>query len=195
MGTIVIVYITITHITSHYITHSTSNTSIYHLTDKVYGSEVNNALEGLYLSSDGQMGFKHESNMKMKMSLYFHDSKLQLQSALHVSSTCASWWYINVCLSLIMKVVLCVKPRFPTKSHTSNQWNTYFVRLHLHLICYAFSYWSQYQDHVTGQLGVHRARSRVHRLQMTSPDWDGSFRIFWLHICRKGGGGDVSSVL
>lgn len=76
MGTIVIAYITITHITSHYITHSTSNTSIYHLTDKVYGSEVNNALEGLYLSSDGQMGFKRESNMKMKMSLYFHDSKL-----------------------------------------------------------------------------------------------------------------------
>lgn len=145
------------------------------------------ALEGLYLSSDGQMGFKRESNMKMKMSLYFHDSKLQLQSALHVSSTCAS-------LSLIMKVVLCVwSLTFP--QNRTLQINEILVLSVFICIWYAFSYWSQYQDHVTGQVGVHRARSRVHRLQMTSPDWDGSFRIFWLHICRKGGGGDVSSVL
>lgn len=35
----------------------------------------------------------------------------------------------------------------------------------------------------------------VHRLQMTSPHQDGSFRIFWPHVCKKGGGGDVSSAL
>lgn len=35
----------------------------------------------------------------------------------------------------------------------------------------------------------------VHRLQMTSPHQDGSFRIFWPHVCKKGGGGDVSSTL
>lgn len=35
----------------------------------------------------------------------------------------------------------------------------------------------------------------IHRLQMTSPHQDGSFRIFWPHVCKKGGGGDVSSAL
>lgn len=51
-------------------------------------------------------------------------------------------------------------PRLPTKSHTSNQWNTSFVSPHLHRICYAFSHLSRYQDHVTYQVGVHAARSR-----------------------------------
>lgn len=67
---------------------------------------------------------------------------------------------MNIFPSMRINVVLCVNheccssPSHKTHTHT----------------CYAFSCLSQYQDHVTYQVGVHAVRSRVHRLQMTSPD-------------------------